>query len=394
MKRRKIAVDITSFSDQYKDRGIGTYARNVVSELIKSDDFEWHLLGFVSSEHLFKKEDMFFHSLGEPSLSTPKNFFRFKSSFLPLIEEIKTDLYFAPHFERGLPIGSTKVALMIHDVSPFLSSKYSTKGFFTNLLKGIFYKYNLGRAKLADLVLTNSNFTKEELVKIGFRRESVIVTHLGLSKDFDLSGLEKIEDRGSILKKYGITKPYILYYGGFEPNKNTDKLFEVFAKVRTETDVKLVIADKNFETKDGVINAKTTETRRGLDKIENLDLKNDVIIKSFFNWRDLPIICAEAYAFVHLSNYEGFGLAILEAMSSGCPLIAADRSSYPEVVGDAGLLVDPDDVDSTAKAVLSVITDEMLREKLRIAGKKRSKIFSWEACADQTLAAFKNILDK
>lgn len=390
---KKIAIDITALSDQYKNRGIGTYAFNIIRKLIQNKHFEWHLIGFDDVKERFKNNDIYFHSLGQVRASTPQNLLLFSTKYVYIIKQIEADLYFAPHFERGLPLGICKTVVTVHDVSPYLFNKYSSKGSIVNFLKGFFYKYNLRRAKRADLIFTGSNFIKGELIKVGFDKEKINVAYLGLSESFDVSVLKKVGNRDKILQKYGIRRPYLLYYGGLEPNKNVYKLIKAFAVVRQKNDrIKLVLTDKALYREKEELIAESIDALKVKKLIKKLGVADDLILPKFIDWKDLPIVHAEAQAFIHLSSYEGFGLACIEAMAAGCPVIAADRSCYPEVLGDAALLVDPDNIEIVARNILEVVSDEKLRGELSLKGKRQANKYSWEKCASETLKVFKKLL--
>lgn len=389
---KKVAIDITTLSDQYKDRGIGVYTYNLVNHLIRNKEFEWHLIGFNDVRNRFKTENIFFHSLGSAKLSTPRNLIFFRRKFIPIIKQIETDLYFAPYFERGLPIGLCKTAVTVHDVSPYVFKKYSRKGVTINFLKGLFYRYNVNKAKKADLIITISNFIKDELIKVGFKKEKLKVAYLALSKAFDLTVLKKDKDRSQILAKYGIAKPYILYYGGLESNKNVDHLLKTFSRVKEKRDVKLVLRDNNLYKKGSKVITVSVEAGNIAKLINDPAICDSVILPRFIEWKNLPIVCAEAEVFVHLSAYEGFGLAVLEAMSSGCPVIIANRSCYPEVFGDAAILVDPDNEGEVSEKILEVIRNKELRKELIQKGLKRVRRYSWEKCARETLEAFRKVI--
>ncbi|MBN2015323.1 glycosyltransferase family 4 protein [Candidatus Dojkabacteria bacterium] len=391
---KKIAIDATTLSDQYKGRGIGTYSKNLIEELIKNRDYEWNIIGFEDVKPQFKKKNINFFSLGEVKLSTPANILFFTNRMRPLIKQINPDLYFAPHFERGLPLGQCKVGVAVHDVSPYLYNKYSEKGEIINFLKGLFYKYNLHNAKKADIIITISEFIKSELVKVGFNHEKILVTALALSKDFDVEAIRTNRDHGKTLRKYSVKKPYLFYYGGLEPNKNVSKLLYAFNLVRKEKEVNLIILDKALYFRGSEIVAETSPALKVKKLIESLNIRRFVILPRFVEWEDLPILHNEALAFVHLSAYEGFGLAVLEALAAGCPVIAADRSCYPEVFGDAALLVDPDNIDLVADSILRVINDKELQRELAEKGREQATKYSWEECGRKTLEAFERTLRK
>ncbi len=389
---KKVLIDVTTLSDQYANRGIGTYTRNIVSELVKYSECDWHMIGFEDVKEQFGKFNTTFHSLGAKRLSTPQNIITFKRLFLPKIKKINPDLYFAPYFERGLPIGACKTVVMMHDVYPLISGKFSPKGFIPNFLKGLFYKYNLKVARKADAILTNSNFTKNEIEKVGFDPQKTTVTHLALSKDFDLSVLEETQNRDKVFAKYFVQKPYILYYGGLESNKNVDTLLEAFSKLCDKRELYLVILDKKLYRENGDVIAESPEAERIKKIMLKKKIINNCVLPKFVKWEHLPILQAESDAFVHLSEYEGFGFAVLEGISSGAAVIAADRSCYGEILGDGALLVDPKNVSDLVAGIERVIDDKGFRSKLIKKGLNQAKKYSWKKTGEETIKVIKQII--
>jgi glycosyltransferase involved in cell wall biosynthesis len=122
--------------------------------------------------------------------------------------------------------------------------------------------------------------------------------------------------------------------------------------------------------------------------INEVKISDSVILTGYVPETDLPALYSGALCFIYPSYFEGFGLPPLEAMQCGAPVIVGDRTSLPEVVGDAGLLVDPFDVEALAKAIETLIGDSSLRAKLRVKGLARSKLFNWRETARQTLAVY------
>ena len=126
---------------------------------------------------------------------------------------------------------------------------------------------------------------------------------------------------------------------------------------------------------------------------QTIKYQDRIIFTGYVLDNDLSAIYSGAVAFIFPSLYEGFGLPVLEAMQCGTPVISSNSSSLPEVVGDAGILIDPKDEDHLCQAMLDVLTDSNLRESLRKKGLERAKQFSWKKCADQTVEIYKKIID-
>jgi glycosyltransferase involved in cell wall biosynthesis len=190
------------------------------------------------------------------------------------------------------------------------------------------------------------------------------------------------EELQRVRQTYGIEGEYILSVGTIQPRKNLSRLVAAYSRLRwAKPEVKLpklVLAGKCAWLYD--------ETLR---TIKELKISDSVILTGYVPETDLPALYSGARCFIYPSYFEGFGLPPLEAMQCGAPVIVGDRTSLPEVVGDAGLLVDPFDVESLAKAMETLISDSSLREELSVKGLARAKLFDWRETARQTLAVYK-----
>lgn len=204
------------------------------------------------------------------------------------------------------------------------------------------------------------------------------------------TGREESETE-KILKKHNIAKPYILSVGTIQPRKNLVRLIEAFSRL-----VKQLNSESANKTSQ-LINQLTNQLQLILvgkpgwlyEKIyaapKKFGVENRVKFLNFVSDEDLSILYKEASVFCLPSLYEGFGLPVLEAMSYGIPVVISNTSSLPEVVGDAGILVDPHNVAEIAGGLQKIITDEVLRNDLIKKGKERVKLFTWEKTAKKTL---------
>ncbi|MBT6229755.1 MAG: glycosyltransferase family 4 protein, partial [Candidatus Scalindua sp.] len=127
-------------------------------------------------------------------------------------------------------------------------------------------------------------------------------------------------------------------------------------------------------------------------EVEHRDLKKEILFLGVVKDEDLPMLYNCADIFVYPSLYEGFGLPPLEAMACGIPVITSNTSSLPEVIGNAGIMVDPEDDNSLSEAIFNVLKDEDLRYQMSKNGLKRAKLFSWEKAAKEILEIYDEVL--
>ena len=182
-------------------------------------------------------------------------------------------------------------------------------------------------------------------------------------------------------------RPYILFVGTEHPRKNFTTLLKAFSQLKSEPrfkELKLV--------KVGGAGGQETDFRsQTMGVVESLGLVDDVIFTGFVPETDLPTYYSGAEALVLPSLYEGFGFPVLEAMACACPVITSDNSSLPEVVGKAGIMVDPHDTNSLAQAICAVLTDSELSNNMIRRGLVQSKRFSWKKAAEQTLEVYNKV---
>ncbi|MDP3999869.1 MAG: glycosyltransferase family 1 protein [bacterium] len=182
---------------------------------------------------------------------------------------------------------------------------------------------------------------------------------------------------GRIAKKYGIDRDYLLTVGTLEPRKNLKTLFLAFSALRKHVREQLV-----------VVGGKGWLFEETQQLIRKLGLADRVILTGFVPDAELPALYAGAKAFVFPSHYEGFGIPLLEAMTSGTPVVTSNTSSMPEVAGSAALYFDPDDDKGMRLAIERVLGDAKLRQRLVGAGHEQAARFSWERTAHRTLGAY------
>lgn len=235
-------------------------------------------------------------------------------------------------------------------------------------------------ARNAARILTLSEFSRRDIVetyKIDPAR--ITVTPAAAPRHFKPVGNETELRR--IRKTYGIERDYILALGSIQPRKNLVRLIGAYSSLwqnHQGTNVpQLVIAGKR-----GWLEAETIRAA------QQSAASNDILFIGYVGEVDLPALYRGALCFAYPSYFEGFGLPVLEAMQCGTPVIAANRTSLPEVLGDAGMLVDPFDETSIADALNKVVENPDYRADLRVKGIERAEKFAWKTTARLTLQAY------
>jgi glycosyltransferase involved in cell wall biosynthesis len=239
-------------------------------------------------------------------------------------------------------------------------------------------------ARQAAHVIAPSEHTRRDLLHTyGLDPARVSVVPLAASPRF-----RPVEDKGEleeVRRRYGIAGEYVLAVGSIQPRKNLTRLVRAYSdlrRVRGRSNLpQLVLAGKRAWL--------YGETLRA---IEAEGVSDSIVLTGYVRESDLPALYSGALCFVYPSFFEGFGLPPLEAMSCGAAVVAGDRTSLPEVVGDAGLLIDPFDARALAHALGRLIDDPDLRAELRRRGLSRARLFDWRETARMTLQVYRRVM--
>jgi glycosyltransferase involved in cell wall biosynthesis len=239
-------------------------------------------------------------------------------------------------------------------------------------------------ARRATRILTLSEHTRRDIIETyGVTSERVTAIPLAAPAHFGPVNNEKELQR--VRHIYGIDGDYILCVSSIQPRKNLPRLVRAFASLRNKrragTLPKLVLVGKCAWLYD--------ETLRAL---QETGMEDSVILTGYVPQSDLPALYSGAVCFVYPSYFEGFGLPPLEAMKCGAPTIVGNNTSLPEVVGDAGLLIDPYDISAIAAAIERLIDDSDFRRQLTVKGLARARMFDWHETARQTLDIYKQVV--
>jgi glycosyltransferase involved in cell wall biosynthesis len=250
---------------------------------------------------------------------------------------------------------------------------------------GAYMRYLLRHAvKKADKIISVSYHTQEDLIKIlKVPQEKIAVIHEAPSPIF--RPYEPEEVRSVLSGRYGLQGKYIYHLGNIEPRKNLIKLLEAFTLVSREmgSEYKLVVSGQ----KGWLI--------RSLSRfLKTYPMKDRLFFTGYVPQDDLPYFMNGAELFVFPSLYEGFGLPVLEAMSCGTPVVSSNQSSIPEIMGSAGVLVDPTDVAVLAQTIIRLLRDKEERDHLRQLGQAQAARFSWVEVAQKTLQVYRSVTEQ
>jgi len=280
------------------------------------------------------------------------------------------DLLFSPANIAAFLCWSKQV-LVVHDL------KHKRKPVSSEIpaVKKLYYNIALPLSvKRVDKIIAVSNATREDLLKYTKVPEEKIRVIL--------EGVDVEGKKGNT--KPPKAKPFILFVGMLYKHKNADKVLQAFAKVKSRIPHSLIIVGKDPPSQPG-------EITRLKELAEKLGVASDVHFTGWIPDSELQALYLSADLFVYPSAAEGFGLPILEAMACGVPVIGSNCTSIPEVIGNAGIIVNPDDIDELADAILRILTDQNLRKQLIQRGYERAKAFTWERTAKETLEVFEEV---
>lgn len=232
----------------------------------------------------------------------------------------------------------------------------------------------------SDKIIAISNSTKDDLIKLyGIPKRKIEVAYPGVDPIFKPQSSKKIN---KVKEKHNLKKPYFLFVGSLKPIKNIPRIIEGFYKFLKVTNkpYQLVLVGSDF----------------WLDKkipryIKKMKLEKEIVNLGYLQRKELPGIYSGAIAFISPSLYEGFGIPLLEAMACSTPVITSNVGSMSEVVDDAGLLVNPENIDEIGKSLIEIVRNRDLRNRLKRRGLERVKKFSWKKFALKVLTAINSL---
>ncbi len=375
-----MGIDARGLGNVNRWRGIGRYTARLVEALARNagGDTEFVLFGHGEGPG---------EGLLDPGTAVGMEWVR-----VPLMEKYSYAGMLYEHlvFARRVAASGVEVFHGIdHNLSPFIPcpSLVTVHDLILLVLRGPYLgptawawmRFHRAAARRARFVVAASENTARDVERIWrIPRERIAVVPEGVTPEYRPP--EDPEAVREVLSRYGIRRPYFLYLGGFDPRKNVHNLLLGFKRFLFSCggDVLLVMAGD----------------RRGFEgyldgEVEELGLEGRVLFPGFVPEEDLPALYGGAELFVCVSLYEGFGLPVLEAMACGTPVLASRVSSLPEVVGEAGLLVDPRDPEEIAAGMRKLWEGAEIRRELVLRGRERAASFTWDGAAASILDLYR-----
>ncbi len=368
----KIAVNLLPFRE--KLAGAGRYAQKIVSELIELDNANHYFL-FISKKgkinFTFDKSNVSFITAEFNPDSVLSRIFYEQFVFPLKLRKLNPDIIFTPSV--AIPaFYSGRFFTTVHDIAyKRLKNKYP-------FLRRIYVAYVTSLAvKKSEMVFTVSNFSRKELIEEFGAEKKIIVTYNAVDENFfnQFSDLDKENFR----RKYNLPEKYFLYVGAIEPGKNLDKLFLAFSEF-----IKKIDSDYFLAITSG-IRWKENEL---LNLITQVGIEKKVIHLPYISEEELPLLYKCSTLLAYLSSYEGFGLPVLEGMSSGIPVVASNSEAIKEFSDDGIFSVNPDNIGEIVEAFRFIIANnQAVIEKVERA-KKISQKFRWRNSAKIILEQF------
>jgi glycosyltransferase involved in cell wall biosynthesis len=360
----KIAIDVRSAAGERA--GKGWYTFNLVQKLLE-----------LEQKSGSKNEYLLYTKAGIPGLHDFPNarlkmisgrgvFWHMKVA--RDVQNEGCDLFFGPssYITPSFIKAPTRVVFSVHDLVAFLFPGNHNKK--ATIIERLFLKRALKRA---DQVFTVSEHTKKDLLNLfDYEENKIMVLPCAAASDFKPLPPEDLQE---FAQKEKIPKKFFLAVGTILPRKNYLRLLRAFAKVAAmDSQLHLIII--------GGPGWKYKEVR---DEVRRLYLQKKVHFLGYVSGKSLVRFYNLALALVFPSLYEGFGIPPLEAMQCGCPVIASNISSIPEVVGEAALMVDPENAQDIGGAMIKILKDSALQQSLKTKGQEQAQKFSWKRGAEK-----------
>ncbi|HVY67709.1 MAG TPA: glycosyltransferase family 1 protein [Patescibacteria group bacterium] len=374
----KIAVDLRSLSSG-SISGVENYVVNLLEHMLPLDRTNSYVL---FSNAWSERQVGEFHFMNSQARQTswPNRLLNLAlKSGLVRLEQVAGDFdcLFMPNLNQFNLARDKKLVITVHDLSPVVTPE------FYDVKRNLWHHFLNYRAAFnrADVLLAVSEYTKRDLVRIyGIPESKIRVVHPGVDRQIFRPDLPLAELR-RVRNHYGLPGEFFLFLNTIEPRKNLTGLIRAFERLAQP--IYLVIAGRPG-----------WKYKQALRLIKNSRKSAKIIYAGYLQEKDKPAVIKLAKALVYPSFYEGFGFQPLEAMACGTPVIASQLTSLPEVVGDAGLLINPYSEDGLLEGMRRLLQEPALAAALLTKGLERVRNFSWQRTAELTLQGINSLREK
>lgn len=376
---RSIRVGINASKCSDIHTGVGRYTSNLCRSIAKNKDGNAYYLYLPWHKSNSYKEDENGAQFKEKRMLLQNNTLRilWEQILLPIkIRRDRLDLFHYTDHAMSLVQRAHPIVITVHDIA------YIRFPDLLNKSRQVYKKYILySSIKKANVIIADSHSTKRDVIEFfNVDEKKVKVVHLGVESRYrPISSVEDYRTKNNLPSKM------ILNIGTLEPRKNVVALIKAFKKLQEGgiKDYVLVIAGE-----------KGWLYKKIFEEIKSSGVEQSIRLLGVVRDEDLPLLYNCADLFVYPSLYEGFGLPPLEAMACGVPVVTSNTSSLPEVVGNAGIMVEPHDINALTETMASVLKDKELRRRMSSDGLKRSKMFTWEKMVSEVLKIYNEVLSE
>lgn len=380
----RIVLDVTrNCLDRMEKAGVYWYIHNLVSGLLSLQNGHDFVLfaNFLKKRHLYESRKFLSQFEGNRVRTKisriPPQVFR--GWMLPVeLAAGRFDVFHGlddtvPQVYRGRSV------VTIHDMA-YMRTPQSLKPEWVEFKQ----KHTKRSAHRADMIITVSEFSRKDICTyLKVPKEKVAVIYHGISPVYRV--IEDTDAVTKVLRRHGIERPYILFVGTFQPNKNLERLIEVFATLQRDDQIphRLVLVGARGWFFDTIFS-----------KVQQMNLEESIKCMGHIPQEEMPSFYNGADLFVLPSLLEGFGIPLIEAMACGVPVVTSNACSLPEIVGDAGLLFEPTSRENMKETITKALTDPALSKTLKERSLKRAQDFSWETAARKTLDVYETVAQR
>lgn len=366
----RIAVDASTISTQGGPR---TYVLGLLDALFRIDSENEYTVFYNDPCHLGRFPGA--KEIVLPGKSPISRLWREHVALSRACSSEKIDVLHCP--KSAIPYKSPcPVVVTLHDLIPLKHPE--TEKFAAQM----YWRLQIPiAATRSDFIITDTEYARQEIMAdFNVNPERIVSIPLGYNP-----AMNAVRDPAygvEVRKRYGLPGNYILYVGTIQPRKNIGSLIEAYARLLKESGQTPVLV---------IVGRKGWLYDKLFARIKELALEKKIIFTGFVPDEDLPYIYDGARVFSYLSFFEGFGLPPLEAMACGVPVVVSNTTSLPEVVGDAGISVDPTNIDAIATGLHRVLNSQDVAQTMIRKGLERASTFSWDQCARKTIEIYKAV---